>query len=520
MIDSGGQPQFHEVLSIFVQHLSLLIVVIKLSEPLSARTDVKFFNDKGELANKIYKSTYTHEQNIRQSIRCLKSEAGKPGAVPPALAFIGTHRDEECAEEPLEVKDKIVHQIICEMLPPELQECVISRSNTLEHAIIPINAKSPQPIDYRRITSLRESVMKKCSPQKRKLPLKWHGLEMALQKMMEELGRKVLHKDECFGVAIRMHFSDEEFEAALQYFNELNIVSYYKDNLPQVVFGTSQVVVDKITEIVQYYLWLEKNPEESPSRGDKRKFLEKGVVSVELLSSNELNKHYEGGLFGPEETFVLLNSLLVTAEINPGEYIMPCLLHLNEVEPQAANCPIPSLYLLFPDGGPEIGTYCAIVSHVISHSGWELLATRKGKPVELSRNSASFHLPFDLSGKVMIIDPLSAHLEIRIITPAKNVPKVLELVCPLVRENILEAIKAAIVVLGFSNGMPKFAFLCPEQSALCSVDDHLAIVSADHTSLKCTVNPVDVAGDVTEKQKCWLSPALSFCSSELYSAIL
>ena len=43
IIDSGGQPQFHDLLSIFIPELSGLVSVFKLSEPLAVHGEVAFF---------------------------------------------------------------------------------------------------------------------------------------------------------------------------------------------------------------------------------------------------------------------------------------------------------------------------------------------------------------------------------------------------------------------------------------------------------------------------------------------
>ena len=45
IVDSGGQPQFHEVLPIFLRKMSLIVFVIKLSEQLSTRPTVEYGKD-------------------------------------------------------------------------------------------------------------------------------------------------------------------------------------------------------------------------------------------------------------------------------------------------------------------------------------------------------------------------------------------------------------------------------------------------------------------------------------------
>lgn len=51
-VDSGGQPQFHEVLPIFLRGTSLCLFVFKLSEKLREHPVVECYNEEGKpLAN-------------------------------------------------------------------------------------------------------------------------------------------------------------------------------------------------------------------------------------------------------------------------------------------------------------------------------------------------------------------------------------------------------------------------------------------------------------------------------------
>ena len=127
LLDSGGQPQFHEIISIFLAGITGLVSVFKLSEFLAVHGEVAFY-EKGMLTNDPYESQYTNEQVIRHDLQALQSEATHCGIDElPNLAFVGTFLDEQhkCKETPDE-KDERLHAIITEMLPPEMQECVIT----------------------------------------------------------------------------------------------------------------------------------------------------------------------------------------------------------------------------------------------------------------------------------------------------------------------------------------------------------------------------------------------------------
>ena len=47
-IDSGGQPQFLEILPAFIRNVSLLILLVKLSEELSDTSTVEYYSPDGK----------------------------------------------------------------------------------------------------------------------------------------------------------------------------------------------------------------------------------------------------------------------------------------------------------------------------------------------------------------------------------------------------------------------------------------------------------------------------------------
>ena len=198
IVDSGGQPQFHELIAIFLAHISGFISVFKLNEALSAHGEVVLYDD-GQPVNDPYESYYSHEQVIRHDLQAIQSEAIQSGMEEmPNLAFVGTFLDEheKCSETP-DMKDERLHSIITEMLPPEMQECVITSGGSLKKSTFRINARNPGVQDFQRVNELKGALMSRSRVKPRDLPLKWHGLEVALHMLMEELKRQSLSQKEC-----------------------------------------------------------------------------------------------------------------------------------------------------------------------------------------------------------------------------------------------------------------------------------------------------------------------------------
>ena len=71
--------------------------------------------------------------------------------------------------------------------------------------------------------------------------------------LMKKLERYALTRRECEFIGHKLGFDPASLNAALNYLRELNIIAYY-DVLPNIIFGSFQVILDKITELVHYSL--------------------------------------------------------------------------------------------------------------------------------------------------------------------------------------------------------------------------------------------------------------------------
>ena len=121
---------------------------------------------------------------------------------------------------------------------------------------------------------------------------------------MESLGRQTLSLQECEFVGYHLDFDGLSLIACLNYLRELNIISFY-DILPDVIFGSCQVILDKITEIIRYSLELKKG--NRPLNGADRNFHQQGILSLDILKS----KAY----FTQECLLKILQSLYIITEV-------------------------------------------------------------------------------------------------------------------------------------------------------------------------------------------------------------
>ena len=512
LIDTGGQPQFHEVLPMFMRGTSAFMFVIRLDESLSDHPLIEYYDEEGNLVGTPYHSPYTNQQILMQCMRVMQSQASQSedGQCANPI-FVGTHRDlEHDCEETREEKN---HKIR-EMLPPTVKAEAVYYGEDMKQLIFPVNAKTPRPQDKEVAAELREVVVKRSSVKPKRLPLRWHALELALQKLMLELGRGVLSKTECLAVARRFHFDHESFEEALQYLDQLNILFYYRDVLPNVVFCNAQVILDKITELVQYNYHLRTDPNQGRATlGKLLRFRDQGIVTLDFLKQERFARHYVPGLFTTVELLKLFKKLLIVSQVTKEEYLMPCLLPVADQPSLLAPCSsIPSLLLYFPHS-PLVGVFCALIAYLLSEAKWELVCDPDSQsPSKVDRNTVNFRVPGDLPGKVILTDSFSTYFQVSIQLPQKDPFQLCSKVCPQIRETIRAGLCKASSTLNYNNSVPRDAFLCEEHTQ--STSRHASVVRSDCTLMTCTVNPAQVYSSLSKQHLLWFGHQSPTASGE------
>ena len=501
--DSGGQPQFHEILPVFLRRASIIIFVTKLSESLDERPLIMYYDSNGNLISKPFPATHTNMQIFRHCIRTLQSHRSQRGGKAPYIMIIGTHQDlEHLCSETREAKN---HKL-AEVLLPEFQDEVIYFKVENKEFIFPLNAKSPGKEEWEIAEEIRKIIMLKCAAEPDDIPLRWYCLELKLQEIAQALGRDVMSKEECFAVALRLHFDSKSFEAALEYLDGLNIIFYYPDTLPDVVFTDPQVLLDKVTEIVKLSYELKEEDVASKIKargGEFQKFQDHALVTSDFLASEKFGKHYVPNLFTPLELVKLFRALLIFADFSDTAYFMPCLLEIigsEEVDKHRVNTSADTapLVLHFPHGGPLLGMFCSLLVYLLSvanhfPSPWKLVVEGLGTPECLYRNCVSFTIP-RYPGTVTLVDSF-VFFEVHVDSSGRFCQQI----CSIVRQAMFAGLKKAASNLHYSNSQPELAFLCP-----CSREKlHPATVGADGSCWICTLDSRTYR-DIDERQRMWL----------------
>ena len=371
IIDSGGQPQFHEILPIFLQKLSFYVFVFRLSDELTKQPVVEFYVD-GKPLSTPYTSAQSIEQLLQHCVQTMHSHRSSPGSEDdcPQIMILGTHVDEEKKSE--ETRDEKNKKIL-KTLSPLFEKQVLYHNLSAKEVIFPINAKVPGDNEKAITEQIRQvllgnSLVKPAAD----IPLKWFALEILLEEMAQALQQGVLSKSQCITVAIeKLHFEEDAVDAAFKYLHQLSVLHYYPSILPNVLFANPQILLDKVSELVFKSVEIKELPKKQALCGEWRKFHEFGCVSVKFLSQEVFMKHYVPGLFETNDLVMLFQKLLIFAKISDSELFVPALLRnlsSKDVDKHrlSADSFVPPLVLVFPGGVPRQGIFCSLLCWLVS----------------------------------------------------------------------------------------------------------------------------------------------------------
>ena len=513
--DCGGQSQFHQILPIFVKHTTLYIFVCKLNEALSAHPMVKY-NVGGEEVCDPYRSSESYEQILEHSLRVIRSEKAKGDGKGSHLIIVGTHRDKEseCTTETRESKNKR----LVEMLLPEFKgEVKYYRQRPSKEFIFPLNAQFPGEEEKKIAAEIRRLISVECEAEAVDIPLQWHALEALLEDLTKAFGRDVISKEECFAAAKDLHFEDESaLNAALQYLDQLNLIYYYPDILPEVVFASAQVLLDKVTELVLAVHELQdgKTATAMSRLQDEKwqRFCDHALVSADFLAQELFQRHYVPGVFNHINLMDLFKELLVFAHFSSTEVLVPAILRkLTKQEldkyriccSSSTSCSLEHaspLVLSFPKhGGPLLGVFCATIVALLSENNphpdtWKLnMDEDEIVPTCLYQNCVQFAI-VKRPGTVTVIDSFE-HIEVHLSKAAARKAEY----PMLIKRAVIECIRQATLALHYNYHKPDLGFGCPCNTR---ADFHLADVGEDSTWI-CSKNKEE-CGSLFSCQKVWL----------------
>lgn len=144
------------------------------------------------------------------------------------------------------------------------------------------------------------------------------------------------------------------------------------------VFTDSQIIIDKVTEIVSHSYYLRSLEEESFERQLWSGFLNLGSL-VEICFLNSFRPILCLNCLLLMIYLVYFSTFFIVAQLNYNEFVMPAVLpeistkDIKSLEPNLGSLTPALIY--FPDRCAPGGAFCCLSVHLISECGWRITDT-------------------------------------------------------------------------------------------------------------------------------------------------
>ena len=491
IIDTGGQPQFLQLLPAFVKNISSCVCFAKLNESLDEKPMIAFFDESGKQCGSPYQSEHSNLQIMEGCVRTIHSKSCLLSERSPSFMIVGTHHDEYEQNPPAETLEMKNSRLRTKLGPILTSNLVFRKRDSL---IFPLNCKKPEKKDLIVVSEFRKCVMKNCM-EPESIPLAWFVLEQHIRQYAAKKNMLYVTRSACSKISKKLNMSDRIFEAALNHLLKLNIFRSYS-SLPELIFCDTQVVLLKLTELVQHSFKLQGTDVIGPTY-EELMFTNKGFINIQFLRKFPL---FYSDIFTPENFLDILRELLAIADMKNEIYFMPSLLkELSESEVQSYRCnsKLLSPLLLYLDGGclPN-GLFTSLIAALNNDHNWSPSLIDE-EPACLYRNCVEFSIPGGVPGSVTLIasfECIEIHIDCMFESELADI-------CHRVFDDVKNGLEASWKVLYPGDISFKAAFFCN-----CTATDrkHKSIISQCGKYETCSINTSHGIHTESDKKQHWM----------------
>ena len=358
LTDSGGQPEFQELLPALAVGPCVFIVVFPLDKDMMKEYKVEYMRPDEQKCIKIYTSSFNLQDDLMRSLASIastkyKNKDGKE--VKPRVLLVATFID-KVPQEDRQTKLDYIEALVKETNVYR-QDMVIFASET--QMVFTINNLSEEAEnDAQKVRDAFQKIAKHFV-----VPTPYPWLIFGILVQHEYGNESVIGYKECFKVAQECGIhSETEFEAALQFLHkQTGILHYYQEpfELRQIVIRNPQHLFNRVNHLVEKTFIFEKTPS-----GKCTADFKKGIFKREDYAT--LTEHSSSSKLTSDMLLKLLEHLKVVVPIGDREkYFMPCAIaHLDKASAAQPDtiATIPPLLITFKSGYCPKGLFGALVA--------------------------------------------------------------------------------------------------------------------------------------------------------------
>ena len=487
-IDTGGQPEFQEILPALLSGHSISMLLFKLHEKLNQRYQVEYVSGDGTKSEP-YMTSYTVGEVLFQSlatVACYGSDAAKPDPTQcgSVALLVGTHKD-KASQDDIQAAEK--------SLKEKIENAEYFEKNMVHY---PFSGKlifaidNTQEGDVQELRKVLEEIISKRFPR---LPLSapWLLFEIALRKA----GVKILTMKDCQKIAKCYGItSKKELKEALRFLHQMGMVRYYPDvkEVKDLIICDLQILFDSITDIIVHTFTFKEAGE-----AGKQKFQKTGRFSLQEFKRLATQKG-SNDLLTPEKLVKLLEYLHILVSIpEADEYFMPCVLQTADLDDATVHSlHYPPLVISFECGYCPVGIFSALIVYLLQHSQEESSTLKWKIPnrVTVHRNKISFLVGDNLDKVTMIARPTYLEVQYDCERSASQLQTPVHTVCSHIRKTILDGLTVVIRSRNYTcKTTPLIGFYCPRPQCT-PTPPHIAVCEGETPSaMECISSKEPIA---------------------------
>ena len=500
IIDSGGQPAFQELLSLFTRAATLSVIVLNLSKPFDEEFEFTY-RVKGKEYPCHYKST---------QLTCFKS-AVSSGAIfePPSIPWmtekalhsthlvLGTHID-KVPDESLE-KQKATLQSSISSLQPYLRNRVLENRQE-KSFIFPVNtlAQGEERSDYNR--KICKAMDKSDASFAVYIPIRWFVFELALPE------KSIITVKEALDIGAEYGMNKKDTELALQYLHDVTLVLYYPEVL-DVVFPDPQPILKILSDLLALtYIVDNDDALDAIATNIKQRDinnLEDGFFNEELLTKLNSYKSISNELASGHMIKLLLHLHIISEveETSKGKYFIPYALPLCTTTFKKPEPEVKPLLVVWKEEEDILpvpqGIFPLTIGHLLNQKGRKVVIAPSTSDFYKYRDTMSLRITIKEQSHTLHIVNCYTHIEVYFTGPKNYRPEV--------RTLFQKAIDESADAMHMKHNYI-YAFACPKkESCYCIVKESCGVVD-------CTLCPEPA--DITSKDMTYWSWLVISSSSE------
>ena len=367
--DSGGQPEFFDIMPALMTIPTGNIMVFDMSEDINLNIKSEFY-EEGKSSGLQHQAHYTTAELMKTAIANIQSYSNHDSTASSdsgtsRLLVVGTHLDlcGQTVNEKLQTVTKIEASLCNDVLAGGAVQMVYSDSDgRIIHPISNTDHEGRDEAAQKIRTAIEH--MSKYHKSYSQVPINW----LLFQLEVQLTGKDYVGRSECIDIAKHCYIKENEVDYVLMYFHQLGILLHYREvkGLKDIIFCNPQWLFDQLTELIKVKYNAPPLIQQDINKGIFHKQRLFDIYSKKLDAKGQLK--FENLL----ELFTHLNIMSVLPN-KPDQYFMPALLN-----PAPTDIPLQEEYgvqvhdamlVKFKHRYFPRGMFCCLVTH-LAQNNW------------------------------------------------------------------------------------------------------------------------------------------------------